>query len=469
MPDARPTQPADRDLAMPAWSWPPPARGPRLIHVSAAGVLADLLHGLVRAQAAAGTPVGWAVLAGGGQFAATATYLHRLLHDRADPAALTTAGIATRYRSALAPQAPWLAGQLAPGDVVVLHDTATLGLAPRLAGTGARVVWHCHAVAASRTDAGPAALWREFGPELSTLDALVTAAVALGPQAAPAIRRYLCAPAVDLASPRNQELSRAAVDDLLAEVGLTGGQPGNWPGDRGVAQVAQHGPVPADARVVLHAASWDSLADLPGLLGCLPSLPADVHLVLAGPDLTDAPHRAAGPDDPGAPDPAASSADRATVAAAGQLRAALAGLSIVDRLRVHLVSAGPGCRPAEAALLLNAMHRRADVVLQASLADGHGLAVPEAMAKRRAVLVADADELPDLVAGRSGPRPELARRRAVVAALRILLDDPRLCRELGERAGATMAGHCSMARLVADYRTFAAVRAPVEQGLQATR
>jgi trehalose synthase len=488
MPDARPRRPVDRDILMPTWVRRPPAHGARLVHVSAPRGCTDLLLDLVGAQATAGTPVGWVVLADDSESAATVAYLQRLLHDRADPAALTAAGIATRYRCLLAPQALWLARQLAPGDVVVLHDPATLALAPRLAGTGARLVWHCHTTVAAGSptaadpgaraapgapagpgvpagpgalagpggpagtgavagpNAGPAALWREFAAELSTLDAVVTTAADIGPPGVPPRRRYVCAPAVDSQSPRNRELSRDEVDDLLAEIGLTGNQPGDSP----AVVVVQLGPVPAGARVVLHVASWDTVADLPGLVGCLPSLPADVHLVLtAAPDFTGA--------------------------ALDELDGVLAALSIVDRLRAHLVLPEAGGDPAASGLVLNAVHRRADVVLQASMADGDGLVVLEAMAKRRAVLLAGTREPGELPAraGDWGRRAELGQQQAMVAALRILLDDPRLCRELGERAAATVAGHSSMARLVADYRTFAAVRTPEELGhipsLQATR
>ena len=56
----------------------------------------------------------------------------------------------------------------------------------------------------------------------------------------------------------------------------------------------------------------------------------------------------------------------------------------------------------------------------------------------------------------------------MVAALRVLLDDPQLRHEVGERAAEVVAGHYSVARLVADYRTFAALT-PMGLGLRAAR
>ncbi len=421
---------------MPTWLRRPPAGGPRLVHVSARGGVADLLRGLIPAQIEAGTPASWAVIAGSTEFFATAGYLRRLLHDRADPAGLTDAGLA-RYRVALAPQARWLAAHLDPAAVVVLHDLATLGLAPALAGTGARVVWHCHPGAVPGATRGPAAVWREFAPELSTVDAVATAA---GFAAPPAPRRHVYRPAVDPRSPRNLPLTREQVDDLLARNGLS------YPKSGTGSAVEQQGPLPAGARVVLHVASWDPLANLPALLGTLPLLPADVHLVLAGPD------------------PARTPAEPDGLTVLHQVRAVIAAMSIVDRLRVHLVLA-PEPEP-DRGLLLNAVQRRADVLLQAGISDGFGLTVPEAMAKRRALVLADAPGLgQQFTATDTGLRADPTHRGAVAAALRILLDDPPLRRGLGDRAAAAAATRYALPRLVADYQAFAAPRAAPSLGV----
>jgi len=148
------------------------------------------------------------------------------------------------------------------------------------------------------------------------------------------------------------------------------------------------------------------------------------------------------------------------------VRAAVAGMSIVDRLRVHLVLAsGP-----DRELLLNAVQRRADVLLQAGLADGAGLTVPEAMAKRRVVVIADAAGLGShLILGDAGVRVDPAHRRTLVAALRILLDDPRLRRDFGDRAAAYAAAAYALPRLVADYQVFAAPRPAANLDLPVAR
>jgi trehalose synthase len=268
---------------------------------------------------------------------------------------------------------------------------------------------------------------------------VATGAAEFAPPPVPADRRYVCPPAVDPRAPRNLPLTPEQVDELLAEVGLS------YPKrSGGGALFEQQSPLPPGARVVLHVASWDPVAKLPALLGCLPMLPPDVHLVVAGPDPRRLP---AEPDGQTALD---------------LTRAAIARLSIVDRLRVHLVLAGAD------PLVLNAVQRRADVVLQAGLADGAGLTVPEAMAKRRAIVLADAYGMgSQLLVADAGLRVDPAHRRTLVAALRILLDDPRLRRDLGERAASAAAGQHAMSRLVVAYAAFAAVRPAPSVGLPA--
>lgn len=97
----------------------------------------------------------------------------------------------------------------------------------------------------------------------------------------------------------------------------------------------------------------------------------------------------------------------------------------------------------ENAALVNAMQRRADVVVQKSLAEGFGLTVAEAMWKGRAVVASRVGGIEDQVEnGRSGlliddPRDLDAFGRAVVG----LLGDDRQARSLGSAARLRVARH----------------------------
>lgn len=373
---------------------------------TADGTVAELLAGLVPAQA----PAGWAVIGGDARFSAVTRYLHLLLHGRAD--AMTADRLAAAvpgYREVLAPQAAWLAERLTPGTVVVLHDPATLGMAAPLAAAGLRVVWHCHVGTTDERATGPAAVWYALGADLSTVELAVAPLPEFVPVAA--ARKRVIAPAVDPHSPRNRPLWPAELADLLADPGT----------------VEEDAPVPGTARVVLQVSAWDPLADMPGVVRLVPGLPADVHVVLAV---------------EGTPP------DRAVLA---DVRAQRARLSPADRARVHLV------HPAEdrAALVVNALQRRADVVLQKSLAEGFGLTVTEAMVKGRAVVAADVGGLRQQISpGHNGLLADPRDRVAVLTALRTLLDDDLLRRRLGKQAAASARRRYLMPRLVADYRRF---------------
>jgi trehalose synthase len=106
-----------------------------------------------------------------------------------------------------------------------------------------------------------------------------------------------------------------------------------------------------------------------------------------------------------------------------------------SRRRLHLA-----CLPmedlGENAAIVNALQRRADVVVQKSLAEGFGLTVAEAMWKARPVVASRIggiqDQIEDGVSGVLLDDPEdLA---AYGSAVRGLLEDPERARRLGENA-----------------------------------
>ena len=380
-----------------------------------------MLTGLVPAQAASGLSVGWAVIDGDSTFFAFTRFLNRLLHGRADAqTSVRLEAAVPRYRAALEPQAEWLAGQLERGDIVVLHDPPTLGLAPALAAAGLKVVWHCHVGTTEDQASGPPAVWHALGTELSNVDLAVTALPEYAPQVVPPARRRVIAPALDPDSPKNRALSKSEVAELLSDAG----------------HVEEDRTLPEDAPVVLQVSRWDPLKDMPGVLRCVSQLPPETHLVLAGND----------PDEH----------DVEGWAVLDEVRALRADLPPADRARVHIVRPD-GSDHERTALIVNALQRRADVVLQKSLAEGFGLTVTEAMAKGRAVVASDVGGLRQQVSpGHNGLLVNPRNQDAVVDALRTLLDDPLLRRRLGKRAAESVSRRYLMPRLVSDYARFVA-------------
>ncbi|AJE80963.1 glycosyltransferase/N-acetylglucosaminyl transferase [Streptomyces albus] len=420
-------------MPTPAWEVEPTGERRRLVHVNATargGGVAELLHGLVPCQQAAGLNAGWAVIGGDEDFYAVTKLLHHLLHGTADPDRLRAESLRT-YRERLAAQASWFTERLTRDDVVVLHDPQTLGLAPLLSATGARVVWHCHVGADVPPDRGPGAVWRAFAAELSAVDAVITTLPEFAPPSVPLARRFVAAPAIDPSAPKNRHLEPREVAALLDRAGLTA--------DRTAPDVrlVQQTTLPADARVVLQVSRWDPLKDMPGVVRCLAGLAPDVHLVLAGTDPTEI------PDDPEG------------LAVLADVQQTLAGLAPADRARVHLVNVSMR-DPLGNALLVNALQRRADVVLQKSLEEGFGLTVTEAMVKGRAVVASSVGGLrQQVIHERNGLLVEPTDLAGVRAALTRLLDDPALRRRLGEQARNDTLERYTMTRLVTDYGAIA--------------
>jgi trehalose synthase len=104
------------------------------------------------------------------------------------------------------------------------------------------------------------------------------------------------------------------------------------------------------------------------------------------------------------------------------------------RERVHIANL-PTADVDENAIIVNALQRRADVVVQKSLAEGFGLTVTEAMWKRRP-LVASAvggilEQIEDGVHGLLVDPSDLS---AFGGAVRDLLSDPKRAAALGQAA-----------------------------------
>lgn len=188
--------------------------------------------------------------------------------------------------------------------------------------------------------------------------------------------------------------------------------------------------LPADTSAVLQLSRWDPLKDMLGVLRAFVEHVAPVtsaHLVLAGPD----------------PDEVADDLENRAVL--NDVVHAVARLPEWLRRRIHLLVLSLRARHANA-LIVNALQRRATVVAQKSLEEGFGLAVTEAMHKRRPVVAGDVGGIREQMVDRSHgllvPPHDLA---AFGAAVRELLDNPALAARLAKAGGE----HCERYFLVA--------------------
>jgi trehalose synthase len=104
------------------------------------------------------------------------------------------------------------------------------------------------------------------------------------------------------------------------------------------------------------------------------------------------------------------------------------------------------------ALLVNALQRRADIVVQKSLREGFGLTTTEAMFKRKPVVVSGVGGLGLQVEnGVSGLVVDPRDGETLASSIDRLLENPALCCRLGDCAAASVMRRYMMPRLVGDY------------------
>ncbi|HEX5983646.1 MAG TPA: glycosyltransferase [Solirubrobacterales bacterium] len=337
----------------------------------------------------------WLVLEAPRPFFAFTKRLHNLLHGV--PVSIASARRRRLYDAVSTQAGRRLRAMVRPGDVVVLEDPQVAGLAPELAGSGAVVVWRSH-VGTEQANEHVEEAWQFLRPRIEGASAFLFSRGDYIPDFLVG-RAYVVPPAIDPLSAKNQELTGAQTEAILRRIGLADGR-GSWQRAtvtlrdgrtvtvRRRANVLREGGPPrlGASPLVVALARWDWLKDPVGILtGFARHLDhPDARLVVAGP--------AAGSV---ADDPGGRGVLRATRAAWHELPAA-------DRARIDVVSL-PMVDLEENALMVNALQRRADVVVKKSLQEGFGLGVTEGLWKSRPVVATGVGGHKDQIEhGRSG-------------------------------------------------------------------
>ncbi|MPV36839.1 glycosyltransferase [Georgenia subflava] len=345
--------------------------GRRVWNVSATerGGVGELLRALLPYAAGAGVDVRWLVVDGDpGYDDLTARLTHAMHGDAGDGGGLGAEEMA-HYEQILERNLAEVRDAVSPGDVVILHDPATAGLAAGLRRRGAHVIWRSH-VGADVPDEVSERAWTFLEPFLADAERVVLTRAVYRPGFLDRATVRVIAPSIDPLSPKNRPLEPSAVTELLRGAGILDGGSADGPSSasRASSVVAAGGPVPADARVVLQLSRWDRLKDMTGLLiafdESFEELPPGTHLVLAGAEVD--------------------SRDTAGAEVLSRCLQMWEGLEAEVRSCVHVL-----CLPnitEHNALLVNAVQRLATVVVQKSLAEGFGLTVAEALWKGRPVV-----------------------------------------------------------------------------------
>ncbi len=405
-------------------------------HVNATatgGGVAEMLQALLAYTRGAGVDSRWVVLDGNSEFFTLTKRVHNLLHGSdGDGGEL---GDAERrvYEDVLRRETDALVERVGEGDIVILHDPQTAGMARPLAEAGVHVVWRCH-VGKDDTSECTDAAWSFLRPYVEDAHAVVFSRQAYVPDWVPAERVRIIPPSIDPFSAKNEDMDSADVDAVLRCAGLVDVQDGHAGScefrrrDGGTGEVREYDDlirggqvVPGDARLVLQVSRWDRLKDMAGVLRAfadhLEDLPDDVHLMLCGPDVSGV------TDDP----EGAEVLEECAAIWEEQPEAA--------RARMHLCTL-PMDDIDENAHIVNALQRHATVVVQKSLVEGFGLTVTEPMWKGRAVIASKVGGIQDQIRhGECGlllddPCDLDGFARLLVA----LLADEDRCRQLGEAA-----------------------------------
>ena len=393
------------------------------------GGVAEMLHVLVGYVEDLGIPIRWMVITGDAEFFAITKRLHNQLHGEWAGGPLS-ARDADHYVRMLAANAAELRDLIRPGDLVLLHDPQTAGLAAALASAGARVAWRCHIGVDWQNDATRAG-WDFLRPHLAAVEEYVFSRRQYVPAWVPVERLWIIPPSIDPLSPKNQYLDGATVQAILAQIGVLDGAADNGrtfvrnDGSIGVvtrtAEITGEGrPSPAEPLVV-QVSRWDRLKDMAGVMAgfadyVVPS--GGGTLVLAGPAVTGV------SDDPEG------------AAVFGDCLLQWRALPPAARARILLVTL-PLDDIDENAAMVNALQRHATVITQKSLAEGFGLTVAEGMWKARPVVGSAVGGIIDQIADGTGILlPDPHDLQAFGAAVRRLLDDPGLAGQMGRAAMA---------------------------------
>jgi len=416
------------------------------------GGVAEMLPSMLGYCRGLGIKTRWLVISGNPDFFQITKRLHHALHGESGDGTPLDEKARAIYEATMEANVDELLALIRPGDIVILHDPQTIGLAPSLSKHGARIVWRCHIGRHPANDEVNAA-WNFLGPYLKYSPRYVFTRKEYVPDALDHGKSILLPPSLDAFTPKNQDMDQNTIDSILTYTGLVGGQTPWEPSlefqrsdgsmdriNRFVDIVRCGAPPQRDRPLVIQVSRWDPLKDPVGVMhGFTQWLShggedSGAELILAGPSVK------AVADDPESP------------MTFGQVFTAWTQLPSWQRSRVHLAML-PMSDVEENAAIVNALQRHASVIVQKSLQEGFGLTVTEAMWKGRPVIASKVggiqDQIEDGVHGLLLDDP--TDLDAFAAAIGRLISDPELSRSVGEKAKERVRDHYLETRSVLDH------------------
>jgi trehalose synthase len=393
------------------------------------GGVAEMLNALLPYARGAGVDARWLVIGGDDEFFVITKRIHNRLHGAPGDGEGLGDDDRRHYEEVLAGQAEELKRHCRQGDIVILHDPQTAGLIPALVDAELRVVWRCH-VGMDTPNDDARDTWKFLLPYVHRAARCIFSRRAFAWEGLDDDRIIVVAPSIDPFSPKNYDMDAASAHAILQATGIVDdgarepatyiradGSPGRIEHRATIAESSRIGP---ETSLVVQVSRWDRLKDPLGVLkGFADGVVAtcDAHLVLAGPSVEEV-----------ADDPEGAETYQ-------EVKRAWEAQPPDARAKIHLV-----CLPMdddeENAAMVNALQRRADVVVQKSLAEGFGLTVAEAMWKSRPVVASRIggiqDQVEDGVSGILLDDP--TDSKSFAAAVCALLKDSERARSMGHQA-----------------------------------
>ena len=410
------------------------------------GGVAELLPAHIAILRELGVDARWAVIESDrSEFFALTKTLHNMIHGVA-PDLLPGARERELYEAVSRENADALAKLVNPGDLVIIHDPQPLGAGALLKRElGVWTVWRCHIGLEERSKVADAA-WTFLRPWAEGYDCCVFTAREYVPGFL-AERARIIHPTIDPLSHKNRGLSLHKLVGVLADSALA---VAHWPliappFERGARRLQPDGSFapatsPEDIGVIARpiitqVSRWDRLKGFAPLIDAFRLLKLErskrkmrderhrlridaVRLVLAGPEAEGV------SDDPEALEVLAELRDR-YVALEPEVQRDVAILNL------------PMQRRKENALMVNALQRCSDIVVQNSIREGFGLTVAEAMWKRTPVLGSAKafgvrHQVRDGIDGRLIEDPEDVGE--IARLMHVMLADSDVLEELGRSA-----------------------------------
>jgi len=415
------------------------------------GGVAEMLQSLLRYSRGVGIDARWVVIEGNSEFFRITKRLHHALHgSEGDGSALDEAARST-YERVLLENSRELGARVRSGDVVLLHDPQTAGMAPLLQEVGAHIIWRCH-IGSDESNEQVEMGWNFLAPYIENIPNLVFSRAEFVPEICDGDKATIIQPSIDAFSPKNCDLDSRTVRTVLVHTGLVEGPLPDPPhhtflredGTPGRverrADIVRMGRAPTwETPLVIQVSRWDPLKDPVGVLRgfsrlCDRVTASKAHMILAGPNVTGV------ADDPEGGDVFAS------------VLAAWRALPHATRDRIHLA-----CLPtndvAENAVIVNALQRHATVVVQKSLREGFGLTVTEAMWKSRPVVASAIGGIRDQIEdGKSGYLlADPTDLDAFAETVREVLEDPADAARVGHAAHERVREHFLGVRHLLQY------------------